>query len=61
MDIEKQLRETDFSRFSKIKDRLLADILSSQQPLDDELDSEELDSIAAAGSIYLQHNRNEGE
>ena len=61
MDIEKRLRETDFSRFSKIKDQLLADILSSQQPLDDELDSDELDSIAAAGNIYRQYNRNEGE
>ncbi|MCR5757998.1 MAG: hypothetical protein K6F95_08845 [Selenomonas sp.] len=48
MTIEKQLQDTDFSRFSKVKDNLkehLFEIRSQKQ----ELTWDELDNLAAAG------------
>ncbi len=48
MGIERELQETDFSRFSKVKDSLkehLHDIRAQKR----ELSWEELDNLAAAG------------
>ncbi|MBQ5420310.1 MAG: hypothetical protein IIT82_00595 [Selenomonas sp.] len=48
MRIEKQLQETDFSRFSKVKDSL-KDRLHEMRSQKQELSWNELDSLAAAG------------
>ena len=48
MRIEKQLQETDFSRFSKVKDSL-KDRLHEMRSQKQELSWSELDTLAAAG------------
>ncbi|MBP3780649.1 hypothetical protein [Selenomonas sp. AE3005] len=48
MRIEKQLQETDFSRFSKVKDSL-KDHLHEMRSQKQELSWNELDTLAAAG------------
>lgn len=48
MSIERELQETDFSRFSKVKDRL-KEHLHEMRSQKRELTWEELDNLAAAG------------
>lgn len=48
MNIERELQETDFSRFSKVKDSLKAHLHDIRQQKR-ELSWEELDDLAAAG------------
>ena len=61
-DIEKMLGDTDFSRFSKVKNRLFNQIMdmdmdSQMSVYDDKLLSiDELDSVVAAGSFVPAPN-----
>ena len=59
MDVEEQLRETDFSKFSSIKESLLEKILSTAGSVrsidnEDELELEDLEEISAARAEYLR-------
>ncbi len=48
MKLEEKLMEIDFSRFSKVKDSLLQNILQHRES--EVMDMEELDYVAAAGN-----------
>ncbi len=48
MNIERELQETDFSRFSKVKNSLKAQLYDMRQQKR-ELSWDELDELAAAG------------
>ena len=65
--LEKNLREFDFSVFSKVKESLLEELLQrhrmknfkslSQQLAEEKLSDEELDYIAAAGNPFLDKDK----
>lgn len=49
LDIEKELKEMDFSGLSKVKDSLFTELMKERNQRV-ELDEEELDFLAAAGN-----------
>lgn len=53
-NLEKDLANVDFSRHSKIRKKLLNDLLNQRRKKidDDNLDFDELDMISAAGNPY---------
>ena len=55
MDVEKALYETDFSRLSKRKETLKAELMERFQ---EELNIEELDHVVAAGRHPAMEQRN---
>lgn len=54
MKLEEKLMEIDFSKFSKVKDSLLQEILKRRES--EMMDMEELDYVAAAGNPNLKNN-----
>lgn len=65
--LEKNLREFDYSVFSKVKNSLLEELLQkqrmknfkslSQQWADERLSDDELDYVAAAGNNFLDKDK----
>ena len=65
--LERNLREFDFSVFSKVKDSLLDELLQrhrmknfkslSQQLADERLSDDELDYVAAAGNPFIDKDK----
>ena len=65
--LEKNLREFDFSQFSKVKESLLDELLQrhrmknfkslSQQLKEEMLSDEELDYVAAAGNPFIDKDK----
>lgn len=54
MILEERFAQTDFSRFSKVKDSLLLRLKLRRQSLNEEMSLEELDEVAAAGTPSKQ-------
>lgn len=52
MNIEQELKEMDFSGMSKVKDRLFKQLMLERSSRV-ELDEEDLDFVAAAGTNYF--------
>lgn len=52
MTVEEKLMEVDFSKFSKVKETLLARILRNYEA--DLMSDEELDEVAAAGNPSIK-------
>lgn len=51
MTVEERFNQMDFSQFSRVKDSLLLKLKLRRQVINDEMSLEELDYVAAAGSI----------
>lgn len=58
LDIEKELKEMDFSGLSKVKDSLFTELMKERNQRV-ELDEEELDFLAAAGNNLKKINDNQ--
>ena len=54
MNVEEKLMDVDFSRFSKVRDSLLQEILQRRES--EIMDMEELDYVAAAGNPNVKKN-----
>ena len=54
-NLEKDLANVDFSKHSKIRKKLLNDLLNQRRKKSDDenLDLDELDMISAAGNVFL--------
>lgn len=50
MTLEERFEQTDFSKFSKIKDSLLLKLKLRRRAINEAMSLEELDMIAAAGN-----------
>ncbi|MBR1859986.1 MAG: hypothetical protein IJ797_10875 [Selenomonadaceae bacterium] len=60
MNIERELKEVDFSKFSKIKESLFQSLLENRGKKR-ELDFEELDYASAAGVNHAEKKYDEDE
>ena len=54
MTIEEKFAQTDFSKFSKVKDSLLLRLKLRRQAINEEMSMEELDEVTAAGTPTKQ-------
>ena len=51
MTVEERFDSVDFSQFSRVKDSLLLKLKLRRQAINEEMSLEELDYVAAAGTI----------
>ena len=54
MTVEERLVQVDFSKHSKVKDSLLAQLKFRRQLMDAEIPDDELDEVVAAGGVALE-------
>ncbi|MBD3879609.1 MAG: hypothetical protein SR1Q5_07995 [Quinella sp. 1Q5] len=50
MTLEERFAQTDFSQFSKVKDSLLIRLKLRRRAINEEMNLDELDQVAAAGN-----------
>ena len=54
MTIDERFKQTDFSQFSKIKDSLLFRLKLRRRAINEEMSTDELEQVAAAGSPFIR-------
>ena len=54
MTIDERFKQTDFSQFSKIKDSLLLRLKLRRRAINEEMSTDELEQVVAAGSPFIR-------